>query len=97
MKHYKDPNTNEIFAYEEDGSQDSYIPSHLIPITNQEADVLRSNKEKAFFDSLTYEQKRMKEYPPIFDYIDGLVKNDQAQIDAYIAACQAVKAKYPKT
>ena len=30
------------------------------------------------------------------DYIDGVVKGDQAQIDAYIAACQAVKAKYPK-
>jgi len=24
------------------------------------------------------------------------VKGDQAQIDAYIAACQAVKTKYPK-
>ena len=39
---------------------------------------------------------RVKEYPPITDYIDGVVKGDQAQIDAYIAACQAVKAKYPK-
>ena len=39
---------------------------------------------------------RRNEYPPITDYIDGVVKGDQAQIDAYIAACQAVKAKYPK-
>jgi hypothetical protein len=30
------------------------------------------------------------------DYIDGVVKGDQAQIDAYVAACLAVKAKYPK-
>jgi len=43
-----------------------------------------------------YQQKRMLEYPPITDYIDGVVKGDQAQIDAYIAACLAVKAKYPK-
>ena len=28
--------------------------------------------------------------------IDGVVKNDQAQIDKYIADCRAVKAKYPK-
>jgi hypothetical protein len=26
----------------------------------------------------------------------GILKVDQAQIDAYIAACQAVKTKYPK-
>ena len=45
---------------------------------------------------LTYAQKRAAEYPPITDYIDGVVKGDQAQIDAYIAACNAVKAKYPK-
>jgi hypothetical protein len=30
------------------------------------------------------------------DYIDGIVKGDQAQVDAYVAACMAVKAKYPK-
>ena len=43
-----------------------------------------------------YKDQRASEYPPITDYIDGVVKGDQAQIDAYIAACQAVKAKYPK-
>ena len=43
-----------------------------------------------------YKQQRAAEYPPITDYLDGVVKGDQAQIDAYIAACQAVKAKYPK-
>jgi hypothetical protein len=44
----------------------------------------------------TYARSRASEYPPITDYLDGIVKGDQAQIDAYIAACQAVKAKYPK-
>lgn len=43
-----------------------------------------------------YKRNRAFEYPPITDYIDGVVKGDQAQIDAYIAACLAVKAKYPK-
>jgi len=28
--------------------------------------------------------------------MDGIVKGDQAQIDKYIADCQAVKVKYPK-
>lgn len=39
---------------------------------------------------------RKAEYPPISDYIDGIVKGDQAQVQAYIDACLAVKAKYPK-
>jgi len=39
---------------------------------------------------------RSKEYPDFKDYLDGIVKGDQAQIDKYIADCLAVKAKYPK-
>lgn len=45
---------------------------------------------------LTYAQLRAQEYPPMTDYLDGIVKNDQAQINKYIADCLAVKAKYPK-
>lgn len=44
----------------------------------------------------TYVELRAAEYPPMTDYLDGVVKGDQAQIDKYIADCQAVKAKYPK-
>jgi hypothetical protein len=44
-----------------------------------------------------YINQRKMAYPPITDYIDGVVKGDQAQIDAYIAACKAVKAAFPKT
>lgn len=43
-----------------------------------------------------YQRDRKNEYPPIEDYIDGVVKGDQDQIDDYIAKCQAVKVKYPK-
>lgn len=50
----------------------------------------------AWQDPNAYKAKRQSEYPPITDYIDGVVKGDQAQIDAYIAACLAVKTKYPK-
>lgn len=39
---------------------------------------------------------RANEYPPMSDYLDGVVKGDQTQIQAYIDACLAVKAKYPK-
>lgn len=50
----------------------------------------------AWQDPNAYKYQRSAEYPPITDYLDGVVKGDQAQIDKYIADCQAVKAKYPK-
>lgn len=58
-----------------------------------EAEMKRRQKEYA---DTEYQRLRKAEYPPVEDYLDGIVKGDQAQIDAYIAACQAVKAKYPK-
>jgi hypothetical protein len=51
---------------------------------------------QAYIDAHAYIAKRKAEYPPITDYLDGVAKGDQAQIDKYIADCQAVKAKYPK-
>ena len=51
---------------------------------------------QAYIDANAYKAKRASEYPPITDYLDGIVKGDQAQIDKYIADCLAVKAKYPK-
>lgn len=48
------------------------------------------------YEAQHYARKRAAEYPPIEEYIDGVVKGDQAQIQSYINACLAVKAKYPK-
>jgi hypothetical protein len=54
------------------------------------------NAVNAWVDPDAYKIKRQLEYPPITDYIDGIVKSDQSQVQAYIDACLAVKAKYPK-
>ena len=96
MKHYKN-SLNEIFAYEADGSQDHIIPEDYVAITDAEADQIRTANAQSRFAALTYADRRRAEYPPITDYLDAVVKGDQAGIDAYIAACQAVKAKYPKS
>jgi hypothetical protein len=56
-----------------------------------------AKKLQAAYDVLEYQRQRAPEYPPITDYLDGVVKGDQSQIEAYIAACLAVKEKYPKT
>ena len=44
----------------------------------------------------TYQELRAAAYPPLLDLIDGLVKDDAAQIQAYKDACLAVKVLYPK-
>lgn len=54
------------------------------------------NRLQAEYDAKAYQRSRAAEYPDFKDYLDGIVKGDQAQIEAYIAACQAVKNKYPK-
>jgi hypothetical protein len=51
---------------------------------------------QAYIDANSYQAKRAAEYPPMADYLDGVVKGDQVQIAKYIADCQAVKDKYPK-
>jgi len=65
------------------------------PIAKQT--ILNKQKElQAEYESTQYQRDRVKEYPDFKEYLDGIVKGDQAQIDKYIADCLAVKAKYPK-
>lgn len=58
-------------------------------------------------DGISYKVKRAREYPPIQDLADALVKKSSAdpvikadgikQEQDYYEACLAIKAKYPKT
>ena len=47
-------------------------------------------------EAIAWKSQREQAYPPHADYLDGIVKGDQAQVDKYIADCLAVKALYPK-
>jgi len=58
-----------------------------------EAEVARLQKE---WEDTEYQRLRAKEYPDVKEYLDGLVKGDTEQMQSYIDACLAVKAKYPK-
>jgi hypothetical protein len=71
---------NNDIAYDADGNEVAYDKAAV----------------QAYVDAHAYIAKRASEYPPITDYIDGVVKGDQAQIDKYIADCLAVKARHPK-
>lgn len=89
MPHYKD--TKNKLHWIDDASFAHYLPTGSVEITDEEAEALRP------VHTPTYAELRSAEYPDYRDYLDGVVKGDQAQIDAYIAACQAVKTKYPKS
>lgn len=72
-----------------------------VPFTQEEmeiweADLVKARAEREAKAKTQYQRDRAEEYPPIVDYIDGIVKGDQAQVQAYIDACLAVKVKYPK-
>jgi len=66
-----------------------------VDLTAEEVGALQS-AEEIRLAQISYAIKRQAEYPSFIDYLDGVVKGDQAQINKYIADCNAVKAKYPK-
>ena len=70
----------------------------MVPFTAEEeieADAMAVSLQ-ADQDRLACQVNRAVAYPPMADYLDGIVKGDTAQVQAYIDACLAVKAKYPK-
>ena len=85
MKHFKDKNNN-VFAYEDDGSQDHLIPKDYISITEQEA-------EEINFIPLNYKQKRQAEYGSAEDMIEYITENG---LEAWQSKVQEIKTKYPK-
>ena len=95
MKYYKDPVTNELYAYEADGSQDAFIKQELIAVTEVEANTIRQENAASVFNTLTYAEKRLLEYPPITEQLDALWKGGNAAAEM-LATVMAVKAKYPK-
>jgi hypothetical protein len=62
----------------------------------QEELLEESERLQAEYDAKEYQRLRAAEYPDFRDYLDGIVKEDQNQIDKYISDCLAVKEKYPK-
>lgn len=99
--HYNS-DTGEIIGFYDDEVHE-VIPSPNKQLTDEEWNDAISNRKKIVDDNivddpieLTYIDKRTSEYPPIQEYVDAIVKNDQQQLQAYIDACLAVKTKYPK-
>lgn len=67
----------------------------IIDLTQEEIEAIRTAQSNQT-QNISYAEKRAAEYPPMVDYLDGIVKGDQTQIQTYIDACLEVKKKYPK-
>ena len=70
-------------------------------INTQTGEVVESVTNRPAFVETTesVQEKRSLLYPPLADLADALYwnsKGDNTKLDAYYAACEAVKTKYPK-
>ena len=64
-----------------------------------EADALTDAEIEAAFNSYQYVENRLANYPSLGDFADAYYwsqKGDDTKMIAYVAACDAVKTKYPK-
>lgn len=93
MKYFKD-SSNNVFAYEIDGSQDHLI-GDKIPISFDESVNINNQKIQAEYDALNYAEKRKNEYPSIGDQLDALYHAGVFPPDMAEKISQ-VKAKFPK-
>jgi len=91
MPHFKDLN-NELFWLDE-GDDPAIWLSQCTPITEEEAAAIRAAQQAAAEATLTYVEKRAAEYPSFADQFDLLYHGG---MDAWKAAIQTVKDKYPK-
>jgi len=112
MKVYNYHRTTKVFTSIEDADPDPatpgnwLIPAHAttIPVPELkrfEIAYFNEQEQKWIVVDITppppsYDQLRARAYPSIFDYIDGVVKNDHEQINKYIKRCLAVKQRFPK-
>ena len=64
-------------------------PNELEGVEQLKIDAVETAKKK-------WIMRRQMAYPPAVDWLDGMVKGDQAQMDKYVADCLAVKERFPK-
>ena len=89
MKHYKDTN-GDLFAYEEDGSQDHLIPANYVAITKAQA--------KSLTECIpTYKDKRLEDYAKIGDQLDMLYWDQKNGTTNWQDHITEVKNKHPKS
>lgn len=96
MPHFKNTN-NELFWLDEGEDSSVWLAADCVQISDEEANQIKSDAQAAraaeIESSLTYEERRAAEYPSFADQFDLLYHGG---LDAWKAAIDAVKTKYPK-
>lgn len=72
------------------------VNNDIIDISPEDAAKIQAELEQERMDARPYHLKRAAEYPPVTDYLDAVVKEDESAKQAYIEKCRAIKEKYPK-
>jgi hypothetical protein len=102
MKVYRDAQGNLINIGEWDEARVEDEQGNIVINNPLPADAVESDEEVVTgadggkYIKTDYAKLRRAEYPDFREYLDGVVKGDQAQVQAYVDACNAIKAKYPK-
>ena len=89
MKHYKDTN-GDLFAYEEDGSQDHLIPANYVAITEAQAKSLKEYVP-------TYKDKRLEDYHSLNEQLDMLYWDQKNGTTIWQDHITEIKNKHPKS
>lgn len=98
------------FVCENTGSVDSdyaateWLSDEPMPsLAEVKAEIARIEAEEPteaeYLAATEYQRLRKPEYPPLTDLADAIFwqqQGDNSKMEAYVAACEAVKAKYPK-
>jgi hypothetical protein len=106
MKYYKNPENGDVFAYEEDGSQDAFIPPYLVQMTPEEV-YAHLNPPPYVFSRAEIENLRLGAYADPYSGSDRhfvehlreqLMGNDAAAElakQAGIARANEIRLQYP--
>ena len=91
MKHYKNPLTNAVYAYESDGSQDAYIPNGLVLITEAEAAALTGPTPEEIAAAAAAAAQAAKDAADItsakaYGKLTALKSMTPAQVQSWVAA-----------
>ena len=103
MKHYINETTKEIFAFEQDGSQDDHIPTEVVPISDADLIIARTQQEQDSFkaeqirfNALAYAEQRSIYYPSLTEQADMAYWDRQNGTTTLDDAISAVKLQFPK-
>ena len=75
-----------------------WLDKNISKPSREELETETANLQKEW-DNTEYQRQRAPEYPSAQELADALYwqsKGDNSKMAAYITACEAVKAKYPK-